>query len=524
VNSLNQGRATPRVVLFRQSGIDADTRAKKFALTLARLGYEPILLAPVAPGDPLTERRLGPVRVIPVEIGTAHFDANREALWEKRSRRIPVLSRLSKDDYLERLGGRRKLVREALARTERRDAAFLAHRTLLEFRKAQVVLLQKRQSGQMAIDRTTREAWRAWTKASRSTALFATVEGMLPEVLDLDDAYRPVLEQLAPDVIHAHHPFVLPTAVRAAAGLRTAGHQVRLVYDARENFKGIPQSEWGTKRRHHVLVELEADTIEEFDAVITVSDPIADVLQDRYELAARPSVVLNMPPRTPLRENSSHVRNVAGVADGVPLLVYSGGVSRARGIDSLIDAMALLPEMHLALVTVPYPHPRIPDLMDRADQLGVAHRVHVLPPVGQDELISFLAGADVGVHPMLSGSPNHDMAVPNKLFEYLHAGVTLAVSDARTMAAFVRSHHIGTVFRSNDPEDLARAVRGALAMRAGQSLGEREKLAGEYCWQAQEPVIARTYARLAPVVERPRAEDFPSLDITDVAAAAEGGQ
>jgi len=58
-------------VLFRPSPIDRDTRAKKIALTLVRGGYDVVILTPVSPGESTDERRLGPVRVLPVVLSTA---------------------------------------------------------------------------------------------------------------------------------------------------------------------------------------------------------------------------------------------------------------------------------------------------------------------------------------------------------------------------------------------------------------------------------------------------------------------
>ena len=51
-------------------------------------------------------------------------------------------------------------------------------------------------------------------------------------------------------------------------------------------------------------------------------------------------------------------------------MVHSGSISRARGIETLVDALALLPGVHLAVVVVPYPHPMAPELHSRAADLG----------------------------------------------------------------------------------------------------------------------------------------------------------
>lgn len=345
----------------------------------------------------------------------------------------------------------------------------------------------------------------------------ASDNGTLPELVDIGQAFWRPLDQWAPDVIHAHHPLVLPAALRAARRLSRSGRPCRVVYDARENFAGIPMEEQGSPRRHSVLVRQEATAIGEVDAVMTVSEPIASELHHRYGLSRRPTVVLNVPVRGEQGFGAT-VRDVTGLGPGVPLLVYSGGMSRARGIDVLVSALAELPDVHVVLVPVPYPHPMEPGLQALAEELGVQDRLHITPPVGQDALVHYLSGADVAIHPMPGGSPNHDQALPNKLFEYLHARLPLVVSDARLMADFVRSNDLGGVFRSGDAADLARVVREVL--HQGPPTDHLTDLAKQFSWLGQEEAVLSLYGGLAPVqaAENGLKRTFPSLEVTGEAS------
>ena len=246
----------------------------------------------------------------------------------------------------------------------------------MEARKSIIRFADWRRRRQIWLDQLVRRGWVLWTELSRRNTTLATVRRMLPEVFDLDEAYAPVLIALDPDILHVHHPFLLPTAARVRDELRRRGRHVRLLYDARENFAGMPSEQQGNRRRHHVLVSLEARTIRQADVVTTVSPLIAEELQRRYGLSELPTIVFNMPvlrgePNLP----QPTVRDLAGVDVGTPLLIYSGGMNRARGLEELIDALAQVPEAVLALIPVPHPHPMIPGLLDRAVQPGVADRI-----------------------------------------------------------------------------------------------------------------------------------------------------
>ena len=116
------------------------------------------------------------------------------------------------------------------------------------------------------------------------------------------------------------------------------------------------------------------------------------------------------------------------------------------------------------------------------------------------------------------------MAMPNKLYEYLHAGLRLVVSDARALAEFVLAHELGEVFRSGDVVDLARAIRAAVAGRNSSDASARRELVRSTSWQSQERTIAALYQRLAPVPPRVLSSDFPPLEIFANPAATVHGK
>jgi glycosyltransferase involved in cell wall biosynthesis len=510
----------PRVVLFRPSSIERDTRAKKVALTLHRAGYDVTVLSVVAVGEPLEEQSLGPVKVVPVALRTTAKDLHDLRVRVRRRRTYRPLVRMPEDEYKARITERRGRVRALEGRTatarglirsrsRRRRLTGLRRWPLLRLRlvlaRAWQGQLRTRMEWQAHLNSWVRTTWKSYDTWRSARTLWATDRGVLPELDDLAASIGPVLDRIAPDVLHAHHPLVLPLALRSARRLRARGFDVKVVYDARENYAGIPAEEQGSVRRHEQLVKQEARTIRAVDAVTTVSEPIADELATRYQLTQRPSVVLNLPVLRPATGRS--LRDELGLHDE-KLVVYSGGMSRARGMEELVDAFGQLPEVHLVLVPVPHPHPMTPGLLERAEAVGARDRVHVVAPVGQDELIAFLGGADAAVHPLPGGSPNHDQAMPNKLFEYLHAGLPLVVSDAKLMAETVRAHDLGEVFVSGDASDLAEAITRALKRdRSGV-----EELAARFSWQGQESVVREVYSQLVPATPQPDAP-FPSLEV-----------
>ncbi|TRY17801.1 glycosyltransferase family 4 protein [Tessaracoccus rhinocerotis] len=485
---------TPRVVLFRHAPVDIDSRVKKFAITLQRAGYEPVVISVEPLGGTAGEFVLGDgIRVI----------------------RVPLQNAPQKTVRLRRdnLEARRALHRRRAAYRERvrgADAASAKAGAKWALTTAKVAALKAASVASEASFRIQRAV--AHRASLRDPFVAAAVERNLPVVSDVTHTLTDLLVELKPDVLHAHHPQVLLATREALKQLRAQGVDVKFYYDARENFAGIPAKEQGNQAAHQALLACEAAMIGEADAVSTVSEPIAEVLQKNNHLGDKPSVFLNMPPLGELTGPTT-VREAAGLGDDVPLVVYSGTMSWARGIEAMVEGIKHMPEdAHLVVVSVPLPHPMIPKLELLAQQHGVAERLHFVGPVSQNELLHYLSGADVAIHPLPGGSPNHDAAMPNKLFEYLHAGLPLVVSDAKLMAKFVSQQGVGRVFTSEDPESLGKAVTSALAEPPSQRVAE---VAAAYSWQGQEGRIVELYNSITGYDGRtPRVDEpFGSLEV-----------
>ena len=105
---------------------------------------------------------------------------------------------------------------------------------------------------------------------------------------------------------------------------------------------------------------------------------------------------------------------------------------------------------------------------------------------------------------MALGLPNHEMALPNKLFDYIWAGLPLAVSQLEAMGGLVSEAGLGYTFDPADPASIAVAIRRVLDNRdklartvAAPELKER------FCWEAQVRELGALYSRLAPLDDSP---------------------
>jgi glycosyltransferase involved in cell wall biosynthesis len=115
------------------------------------------------------------------------------------------------------------------------------------------------------------------------------------------------------------------------------------------------------------------------------------------------------------------------------------------------------------------------------------------------ELLSYTSQADVGVSLLEDTCENHRLALPNKLFEYLAAGLPVVVSDLSEMRRLVTERGVGWVTDSGDPADIARVLDQALDSLDDGALRERvREAAAELNWPHERSRLTDLYAKLEP--------------------------
>ncbi|HEX8490311.1 MAG TPA: glycosyltransferase, partial [Chthoniobacterales bacterium] len=158
-------------------------------------------------------------------------------------------------------------------------------------------------------------------------------------------------------------------------------------------------------------------------AYLTASAPlIAEAYRDRYGVTMQP--ILNVFPKSQAPETP------VAVEQTLPRSLYwfSQTIGPARGLEELIACLAHLREpvtLHLrGNVSGSYDE----RLKRVAAKTGMAARIHLLPPVRPDELAKQAADYQLGLAVEPGSSPNNCMALSNKIFTYLLAGLPVLLS------------------------------------------------------------------------------------------------
>lgn len=291
------------------------------------------------------------------------------------------------------------------------------------------------------------------------------------------------------EVYHAHDLDALWPAARAA-GRRGA----RLLYDSHELF--VEQSSLVHRSGVRGFWRwLERRLVRRVDRVLTVSAAIADNLRQAYDLEPPPVLVRNLPPfREPVAGNG--LRQALGLdGDDEPLVLYQGGFLTDNGLAEQITAMSRIDAGRLVLLGS---GPMEESLRSQVASLGLRDRVRFLPRHPFPQLHALTCGADLGLCVIKPTGNSFLWSMPNKLFEYLMAGLPVLAGDTPEIRRVIEDTGAGVLVDPQDPDAIADALRELLAdePRRRHMGAAALRSAHRYCWEQEAPRLLEAYAQL----------------------------
>lgn len=254
-----------------------------------------------------------------------------------------------------------------------------------------------------------------------------------------------------PQVVYANDlDTLLPAALIA---MRTGA---RLVYDSHEYWP------YSNVQAHPLQVRsflaFERLLIARPDFAMTVSDPLAAELSRVY---GRPDIasVPNAEPWVETRGAVTPDPELDRLAAGRVRFLFQGSFAPERGLEELVRAWAGV-DHGAAVLFLRGPRNAWRDAIEAlAASLGLlGGAVHVLAPVPVDRLVDAAGQADVGIIPYKPDSPAYRYACPNKLSQYMHAGVAILANEIEYVVDQVRRGDCGRTYRAGDAASIVAAV------------------------------------------------------------------
>lgn len=303
-----------------------------------------------------------------------------------------------------------------------------------------------------------------------SIRYFISVLGMMLEFVKAATAFN----------AHIYTSNDLDTLV---AGVLSAGTSRKLIYDTHELWPDMMAGMGHFAGQVAVFRMMESVLVKRVDAVITVNEFIAREFAKRYHVA-KPRVILNVP-----RMGTKHIESRSEHLHAKKVALYQGGYVRGRGLENVVKSSEYL-EGDIVLVMRGFG-----ELERVLRQIGNKFKnCRFAQPVPHSQTIVAASTADVGIVSYLPVDMNNYFASPNKLFEYIQAGIPVVASDLPFLRKVVTGSGIGCLFDANDPKSIAAAINHVTRDRKLRILRKNVRNARRrYCWEEEERKLLSIY-------------------------------
>ena len=263
-----------------------------------------------------------------------------------------------------------------------------------------------------------------------------------------------------------------------------------LVYDAHEIFTEVPELV-GRKFKQGLWKRLERKIFPRLKFVFTVNDSIASWYEKEYGI--RPHVVRNIPLLKKKNVFELTREKVQLPEDKKIILLQGAGINVDRGAEEAVASMAFIDNAILLIIGGGDVILQLKQMVIKENLSSKIIFIDKLPP---DELAAWTKLADIGLTLDKDTNINYRLSLPNKIFDYIHAGIPVLTSNLIEVKKIVENYNVGKVAEDHNPETIAKNIRDMLVSPEFLTWkGNTAKAAAELNWEKEELVIKKVYSQ-----------------------------
>jgi len=197
---------------------------------------------------------------------------------------------------------------------------------------------------------------------------------------------------------------------------------IPLVYDSHEYFTGVPEL-INRPKVQRIWKKIESYCLPKVDYAITVNESIAKLFKEEYN------------------------KDID--------VIRGAGINIDRGAEELVAAMSYLPDYLLLIVGG---GDVIGDLRKIVSEKNLKERVLFIAKQPIEILRKYTAASNLGVTLDKANNINYKLSLPNKLFDYIHAGVPVLSSNLPELKRIVVGYDIGKISTDHDPKNISKVI------------------------------------------------------------------
>ena len=264
-----------------------------------------------------------------------------------------------------------------------------------------------------------------------------------------------------------------------------------IVYDSHEYFTGVPEIQ------NKKLVKKVWQTIEQFifpklKHIITVNQSIAQLYKEEYNKDLR--ILRNAPNKIEtLKLKSKSELNI--VEDKDIIITQGAGININRGIEELVEAMQYLNNVCLIIIG---DGDVIPQLKKRVLELKLENSIIFKGRMPYQEMMQYTQHAKLGLTIDKDTNTNYKYSLPNKLFDFIHAGIPILASKIIEVEKIIKKYQIGLFINNHEPTHIANQIKYALDNKELMSewKSNTHHASKELNWEIEENTLKDLYKKI----------------------------
>jgi glycosyltransferase involved in cell wall biosynthesis len=297
------------------------------------------------------------------------------------------------------------------------------------------------------------------------------------------------------DIYHAHEISSAYAAVKIKQLKQKQGKTVKVVYDVHEYYPDVysslvaSQDDYREKHKQ-MIINFDATILPYCDLVITVSEAIRGYLLQLYP-KANIEVIKNVPK---LRKETSKM-----VKNHFPIVCYEGHVRFDRGLKELIEITkelkAVYPHFKMLLVGDTVHDKDKEYLIGNIEKYSLQDSLILTGWRTPDEAAEYLITCDIGIQ-CLRDLAKHHLTLPNKIFNYMRAGLATISMDFTETRRVLWKENAGVTVKDLNPNSWVKAIRELIENKEQLETYKKNAIKAyetKYNWNIEGEKLARLY-------------------------------
>ncbi len=265
-----------------------------------------------------------------------------------------------------------------------------------------------------------------------------------------------------------------------------------IVYDSHELFCEVPELQ-NSPFKKKLWKSLERAIFPKLKYVFTVNDSIANIYKEEYHIE------LNVVRNIPLLANQNNFKKLSKETLGLPkdkkiILLQGAGINMDRGAEEAVQAMKLV---NKALLLIIGSGDVIDVLKQMVLDLKLNAKVMFIEKLPFEKLLQYTHHADIGLTLDKDTNINYRYSLPNKLFDYIHAGVPVLASDLVEVKKIIDHYVVGDCIENHNPQHIADKLNRILGDEAKLLMWKKNATiaAGSLNWEKEELKLTEVYQK-----------------------------